>query len=244
LSCCKHVVHLSAPSVAAAIGVPPGTYEVAWVVDVTNSYLDNVTVTLSAEAVPLHAKQQQQQQQQGTAAEAAAVIAAGLSAAAGAASSSAVTGAAATAVDEVAGAAASLHNKVEVQQCWEPDLRRLQLLCRSRGSDWGIVSGGLLHLTDYSTVQLRFSATDNTYKQNMRWAMAELIPVKPQQQQQQRQGAAAQHNRVWHPPARQGHRLQRDGTSGAACGDGVAADSRYAQGIMGWLERMFGPRFE
>uniref|UniRef100_A0A383VJN0 Uncharacterized protein n=1 Tax=Tetradesmus obliquus TaxID=3088 RepID=A0A383VJN0_TETOB len=212
-------------------GVPPGCYEVAWVADVTNSYLDNVAITLSAEAVPVHAKQQQQQQ----ADEAAAA------GASSAASSSAA--AAAAAASEAAGAEGNQRNKVEVQQRWDPDLRRLQQLCRGQGTAWGVVSGGVLHVTDYSTVQLGFSATDNTYKQNMRWAMVELIPVDPQQQQQQQQQAAAQRNRVWQQPARQACRMQGE-RRGAAAGSSGAAQHGYGQGLMSWLESMFGRRFE
>jgi hypothetical protein len=228
---------------SCAAGVPPGSYEVAWVVDVTHADLPNATITLSAEAVPVHG-QQQQQQGEAEACEAT------NSAAAGAGTSSSAAGPAGAAADTQANQHANQHNKVEVQQRWQPELQRLQQQCRMQRATWGVVSGGVLRVSDYSTVQLRFASTDNTYKQNVRWALVELIPVNStaELQQQQQQQVAAQRNRVWQPARQAG----RQGSSSVGVGRGGYNDQHNnggaageaVRGVLGWLERMFGQRFE
>jgi hypothetical protein len=225
-----------------AAGVPPGSYEVAWVVDVTHAGLPNATITLSAEAVPVHG--QQQQQQQGDAEDSKATAAAAAAAAGPGTCSSA---AASAAEDTQADQREKRLSKVEVQQRWQPELQRLQQQCRMQRATWGVVSGGVLQVSDYSTVQLRFASTDNTYKQNVRWAMAELIPVDSTAELQQQQ-VAAQCNRVWQPARQAG----KQGRSSIGVGGGVynqqqdvgGAAGDAVRGVLGWLERMFGQRFE
>jgi hypothetical protein len=80
----------------------------------------------------------------------------------------------------------------------------LQQQCRKQRTTWAVMSGGLLHVSNsssgVSTVRLSFHSTEVGLNGNLRWAMAQLIPVDLQLQQF---SSATLSNRPWQPLAGQ-----------------------------------------
>lgn len=194
-----------------------------WVVDVTDARLDSsTTINMSAEAHATHRSHQATE-----AAAAGAVVepvpANAVNSEDGASSSSGNHSSAGASA-----AAPAESNKVAVQMRPQ-DVERLAGQCRRQlGSGrWGVLSGGLLHVTNLSTVQLRFWSTDSTLKMRVRWAFAELIPVKSEGQQR------PQSTRVWRPAG--AHTAAASAAPGAGGGG-----NGTPTGLMSWLSNLFG----
>lgn len=77
-------------------------------------------------------------------------------------------------------------------------LEQLKQQCRLQAARWGIISGGVLQVSQYSTVHLRFWSHENTYKKGIRWACVQLRPLdsSPQQEHGESQQSVT---RVWSP---------------------------------------------
>lgn len=55
-------------------------------------------------------------------------------------------------------------------------IQQLQQQCHEQNSSWGVISGGVIQVPDFSTVAMRFWSTDDTRKCKMQWAYVELKP--------------------------------------------------------------------
>jgi hypothetical protein len=91
----------------------------------------------------------------------------------------------------------------QMRQYGQADVQQLQKQCRKQRTTWAVMSGGLLHVSSsnsaVSTVKLDFHSTDLSCNGNIRWAVAQLIPVDLQ-----RWDCATPGNREWQPPRQQG----------------------------------------
>lgn len=102
-------------------------------------------------------------------------------------------------------------------------IQELKQLCQQQRSRWGVLSGGILQVSAYSTVHLRFWSHQTSLKTNMSWAYVELRPLESSQQQQQQLGSQEQVVRVLRDASPQlPHRGARAGSSRAAATAGAA----------------------